>query len=192
MQRTGEIRVKGHRSMPRPLAKHIAGETRPHEAIGRAEYGGRASVRVAGDPDLAERRLAEARAIKRPGRPGLSSVEVFGAGPPPFDAVDAWPAERVMAWARRFAAWLDDAIGPDAVIRNLELRVDGRGPRVHGDVVPLVRGYLGLKLSWAAVADRMSGNPSAKGPAVMRGIQNRFDEHVSKPSGLGRGKKRGQ
>ena len=188
MQRTGVFRIKGRKTMPRPLAKHLEGETRPPEAVGRAEFGGRASIRIAGDPDVADRRLAEALAIKRPGRPGLSSVEVFGSGPPPFDAPDRWPAERVMAWARRFATWLDDAIGPDAVIRNLDMHLDERSPHLHGDVVPLVRDDLGLKRSWEAVAASMAGDKSAKGPAVMRAIQDRYYENVSKPSSLGRGK----
>ena len=187
MQRTGVFRVAGHKSMPSPLAKHIEGETRPDEAVARVEYGGRASIRIAGDRELADSRLAEALTIKRPGRPGLSSVEVFGSGPPPFDAADAWPAERVMAWAHRFAGWLDDAIGPDAVIRRLELHVDERSPHLHGDVVPLVRDERGLKRSWEGVAARMIGVPSAKGPAVMRAIQDSHYENVSQPFGLGRG-----
>ena len=114
-------------------------------------------------------------------------MEVFASGPPPFDAPDAWPAERVMAWARRVGAWLDDAIGPDAVIRNLELHLDERSPHLHGDVVPLVRDERGLKRSREAVAARMIGHPSAKGPAVMRAIQGRYYENVSQPFGLGRG-----
>ena len=173
--------------MPSPLAKHIEGETRPDEAVARAEYDGRATVRIAGDPDLAKSRLAEALAIKRPGRPGLSSVEVFASGPPPFEAPDAWPAERVMAWARRCGEWIGDAIGPDAVLRNLELHVDERSPHLQGDFVPLVRDERGLKRSWEAVAARMIGHPSAKGPAVMRAIQDQYFEHVSQPFGLGRG-----
>ncbi len=187
MQRTGVFRVERHKSMPRPLAKHIEGETRPEEAVGRAEYGGRASMRIAGDPELADSRLAEALAIKRPGRPGLGNVEFFASGPPPFEAPDAWAAERVVAWARRFATWLDDAIGPDAVIRRLELHLDERSPHLHGDFVPLVRDAHGLKRSWEAVAARMVGHPSAKGPAVMRAIQDRYYENVSQPFGLGRG-----
>ena len=92
-----------------------------------------------------------------------------------------------MAWARRVGAWLDDAIGPDAVIRNLELHLDERSPHLHGDVVPLVRDERGLKRSREAVAARMIGHPSAKGPAVMRAIQDRYYENVSQPFGLGRG-----
>ena len=187
MQRTGVFRVERHKSMPRPLAKHIEGKTRPSEAVGRAEYAGRASIRIAGDPELADSRLAEALAIKRPGRPGLGNVEFFASGPPPFEASDAWPAERVTAWARGFAAWLDDAIGPDAVIRRLELHVDERAPHLHGDFVPLVRDGRGLKRSWEAVAARMIDNPSAKGPAVMRAIQDCYYEKVSLPFGLARG-----
>ena len=187
MERTGLFRVKGRKAMPRPLAKHIKGETRPQEAVGRAEYGGRASIRIAGDPELADKRLAEALAIKRPGRPGLGNVEFFASGPPPFEASDAWPAERVIAWARRFAAWLDDAIGPDAVIRGLELHLDERAPHLHGDFVPLVRDERGMKRNWEAVAARMIGHSSAKGPAVMRAIQDRYYENVSRPFGLGRG-----
>ncbi len=183
----GVFRVERHKTMPRPLAAHIAGDTRPQEAVGRAEYGGRASIRIAGDPDLADSRLAEALAVKRPGRRGLSSVEVFASGPPPFEAPDAWPAERVMAWARRCAEWLAGAIGPDAVLRNLELHVDERSPHLHGDFVPLVRDERGLKRSWEAVAARMIGRPSAKGPAVMRAIQDQYFEHVSQPFGLARG-----
>ena len=188
MERTGLFRVKGRKTLPRPLAKHIEGETRPQEAVGRAEYGGRASIRIAGDPEFADHRLAEALAIKRPGRPGLGNVEFFASGPPPFEATDAWPAERVIAWAHRFAAWLDDAIGPDAVIRRLELHVDERAPHLHGDFVPLVRDDRGLKRNWEAVAARMIGHPSAKGPAVMRAIQDQYYENVSRPFSLGRGK----
>lgn len=187
MQRIGVFRVERHKSMPTPLAKHIEGETRPEEAVGRAEYRGRACIRLAGDPDLADCRLAEARAIKRPGRPGLSSVEIFASGPPPFEAPDAWAAARVMAWARRCGEWLVDAIGPDAVLRNLELHVDERSPHLHGDIVPLVRDQRGLKRSWEAVAAKMIGHPSAKGPAVMQAIQDRYYENVSQPFGLGRG-----
>ena len=187
MARIGVFRVKARRSMPRPLARHLEGETRPQEAVGRAEYEGRATIRIAGDPDLAKSRLAEALAIKRPGRPGLSSVEVFASGPPPFEAVDAWSPARVMDWGRRYGEWLDDAIGPDAVVRNLDMHLDERSPHLQGDVVPLVRDDLGLKRSWEGVAARMSGHPSAKGPAVMSAIQDRYYEEVSKPFGLGRG-----
>ena len=181
------FRVVRHETMPRPPGARLAGETRPQEAVGRAEYGGRASIRIAGDPELADSRLAEALAIKRPGRPGEGNVEFFASGPPPFEAPDAWAAERVVAWARRFAAWLDDAIGPDAVIRRLDIHLDERAPQLHGDFVPLVRDERGLKRSWKAVAARMVGHPSAKGPAVMRAIQDRYHEHVLEPFGLGRG-----
>ena len=115
-------------------------------------------------------------------------------GPPPFEAEDAWPKERVTRWAEDCQRWVKKAIGPDAVIESATLHVDERSPHIHVSVVPAVRDGKGLKLSAKVCQRRMAGLPDKGpeiGPRVLSMVQASFHAAVSSGYGLARMRKDG-
>ena len=184
------------------LAKHIDGRSRPEEAAPRD---GLPAVEVlAEDWPGAKRALAEARAVRRPGVKPQPAVEVLFAGPPPFESDEAWPRDKVDAWAKATVDWLRDGIGPDAKIAVAALHNDEASPHVHVMLVPATRDVDGrhagkLRVSWAHVERGLTDDPEAverrceglpprkRASLVMSSIQDGLHREVSARFGLERG-----
>lgn len=193
IHRCGVLDVKlVKRSAPK-LTAHNLGETRPDIAVTREEWGNRAVV------DLCSRRSAqdvldECDAIPRAGQKASRRMLLMLGGPPPFEAEDAWPKERVKKWAEDCQRWVKKAIGPDAVVESSTLHVDERSPHIHITVVPAVRDAKGPKLSAKVVQRRMAGLPDKGrevGPRVLAMVQDSFHRLVSSRYGLARMRKDG-
>ena len=129
------LRFKSRATLPDPLAGHLRADpdAQPVEAIPRKD---RPPRDLGSNPDRAERLVKEALAVRRRGRRGQQCVDVVIAGPPAFDAPDAWPDERVDRWAADSVAWIEDLA--DVPLHTAALHTDERSPHVHVAFPPFV------------------------------------------------------
>ena len=99
----------------------------------------------------ADRVMREELQKPRRGQAPCKSVELMCAGPPPWDAPEAWPLERVLEWARATLEFVRLAL-PDARIAAASLHLDERSPHLHITVAPMARDAKGrLRLGACAV-----------------------------------------
>ena len=177
------------------LTAHILGFARPPNAAPRD---GLPAVQVLVF-DVRAARAAAAAALaargKRRGRKPARSVDFLIAGPPPGDGPDAWPLERVDAWARDSLAWIRAAL-PDAPIACAALHLDERSPHVHVQIVPIVQegerqvlGFEGVKRALAAAGPALApGVRPPKGRHLLSRVQDAYQHAVGRRYGLDRGK----
>ena len=115
--------------------QHASGIKRP-DVVREVPPGERAIVELDGvDGPAAARRAvhsaaADRRRTGRRGRPGNPYWEALFAGPPAYDAPDAWPADRELAWARALVPWLR-SVAPEATVASATLHRDETSPHVH-------------------------------------------------------------
>ena len=183
------LRFKSRATLSARLAAHLRADpdVRPVEAIPRED---RPPRDLGSNPDRAEQLVKDALAVPRPGRRGQQYVEFIFAGPPPFEARAAWPAELVDRWADDSKAWMEDLTGVPLYVAVLH--TDERAPHVHGAFPPLGPDAMGRpRLSWkatqAAIAERAAGRPIRGARAQLRAIQDDYHEHVGARYGLDRG-----
>ena len=125
--------------------------------------------------DQGREALATAKAMRRGrGAPGkVEVVDVLFAGPPPYEAADAWSDEKVNAWAQASVAWLR-ARAPTAYIFGAYLHRDERSPHLHVLFVPITDDG---RLSWNRIEKGFAADADAglKGGAILRSAQLRPD-----------------
>lgn len=188
---TQVLRFQSRATLPAPLAAHLRADpdARPVEAIPRE---GRPPRDLGSNPDLAERLVKKALAVRRRGRRGQRCVDVLIAGPPPFDGVDAWADERVDEWAADSASWIGDLAG--VPLHTAALHTDERSPHVHVVFPPVVPDATGQpRLSWkaaqATMAERAAGREVRDPRAQLSAIQDHYHEHVGARYALDRGER---
>ena len=115
------------------------------------------------------------------------------SGPPPWDAPDAWPLDRVKDWGNDAVTWLRSVLPPDTPLETAHLHTDETSPHLHGAFPPALADAKGVTaLSWkrvnAYMAAQAAVHPVKPGPAEMRALQQSYFENVGRKYGLGRGK----
>ncbi len=185
------VRFKSRATLPAPLAAHLRADpdARPVEAVPRE---GRPPRDLGSNPDRAEQLVRDALAVRRRGRRGQRCVDVLIAGPPAFDAPDAWPDERVDRWAADSAAWIQDLAG--VPLHTAALHLDERRPHVHVVFPPFVADEKGRpRLSWKAVqatmAERAVGRLVRDPRAQLAAILDHHHAHIGARYGLDRGER---
>ena len=179
------------------LQKHLEGreEARPREAIERR--GVERSIDLGAEPERARLVVGEAlaarAATRKGGRPPLQCIDVLMSGPPPWDAPDAWPLDRVKDWGNDAVTWLRSVLPPDTPLETAHLHTDETSPHLHGAFPPALADAKGVTaLSWkrvnAYMAAQAAVHPVKPGPAEMRALQQSYFENVGRKYGLGRGK----
>ena len=182
--------------MPTGLEAHLRAEehARPIEAIPRR---GERGIDLGSQPQQARLAIAEAirarAAAKTGGRRPCQAVDVLMCGPPAMEAPNAWPVERVTAWARDSAAWLRSVLPAGTPVGTLSLHTDERGPHVHGWFPPALEDAHGVyALSWERACGHMvkqaCGRELRTPGAQMRALQNAYHAAVASKYGLERGK----
>ena len=202
------------------LDAHNRGDSRPRTAIPRAEFEYKASLEIAPDEGVATPVLAaikeQNRAERRRGRPPSQRVRLLFGHPPPFEAADAWPHDRLKAWSRDSAAWLrrhvERASAGAAIVERVDLHVDELRPHLHATVIPVMPrpGMTGpvaaaladfgpggvpaanLRLSWRELQFGMFPPAPVKGQtpasASMCALQDSYHAEVGRRYGMERGK----
>ena len=182
------------RKPPAALVRHIAGESRPSSA-----RPGRPCILLRISPTRAATELVAAALDargKRPGRKPEAWTEAIFAGPPAFDSEDAWPPEKVEAWAKSSLQWLHRS-APRAIIHTASLHLDENSPHVHAIFsATSPDGQGGVVLGWKALRGQLAGRngaPPRRGKAAgakeMSAIQDSYHEAVGQHFGLARGER---
>ena len=167
-------------------------DARPLEAIDRDEPP--RAIQLEAEPDRAAAVVVASRGVKRRGPKANEVVDVLIAGPPPWDAADAWPLEQVEDWGRASLAWLQNEIAPGCPVAEAAIHTDERSPHLHAVIVPVAE-YTrdGPRLGWSrvqrAAAQRISGSAVKTPSGQMRAIQDGYHARVGQAFGLGRGKR---
>lgn len=179
------VRIEKHRQLPAALLAHHDGRTRPAEARGRPELKVKPAVVLLDNLVAAREAIKAAKAIKGRGRPAtILYVEMMFAGPPPFDAPEAWPKERIGQWLQASISWVCKCAGPNAVVVAAYYHTDERSPHLHLLLVPINdKG----RLSWKTVERGFAADPKAVGKQIMSSLQDRYHEEVGRRFGLARG-----
>ena len=179
------------RSAPK-LQAHSIGETRPDEAMGREEWLRHPVIQAVNLERSAvevDAILKACDAIPRSGQRASRRMMLLLGGPPPFEAEDAWPQDKVLKWGNDCSRWVKKAVGKDSVIESLTLHLDERSPHLHVTVIPVVHDAKGPKLSAKTVQRRRAGLPDKGreiGPQVLGMVQSRFHAAVGARYGLQR------
>ena len=128
------LRFENRPTLDSALEAHNRGDAdaRPDEAAGRAMYDGRAAIDLGSEPEQARLLIAQALMIRRRGRKGDHITEFMIAGPPPFESEDAWPVERLDAFARDSTQWLRDILPDGVPLHTVSMHVDERSPHIQG------------------------------------------------------------
>ena len=130
MTNTLILRVKLVATLGGLLTAYVDGRQRPPEASART--GLEPVIKLGGDTAAAARAIkagwAERKARRGRGPKPHPVVEFLFAGMPPWDDPNAWPVERVMAFAREAVAWVERHAGPRSVIAAAYLHTDERSP----------------------------------------------------------------
>ena len=118
------------------------------------------------------------------------------AGPPPFEAPDRWPKEKVLDWAEKSAAWAEAFFksgSGDAVIATASLHLDETSPHLHVLAAPLVRDSKGAKFAWKQIrrkaASAVAGERVTNWHRHGEIIQDAYHAKVGSQFGLGRGER---
>ena len=131
--------------------------------------------------------MAKAKAVRRGrGSPGkVEVVDVLFAGPPPYDAPDAWSEEKIDTWANDSVDWLR-ARAPHAYVVGAYLHRDERSPHLHVLFIPIAEDG---RLSWNRVEKGFAEEAAAglKGGRVFQSAQSRYHREVAAGFGLERG-----
>ena len=187
---TQVLRIEIRPELGGALHLHIVGQIRPNNARPRA---GLPPVIVLAD-DLDQARAAAAAAtIPKRGRKPSPCVDMLIAGPPPIDGPDAWPVERVEAWARDSLAWIGAGLGDRSVISAAAIHLDERSPHLHVSAIPIdATGRLGwghVRRDWARSTYHAgrSSRRDASGELVI--LQDRYHRDVAERYGLDRGER---
>ena len=188
------FRVEGRRKLDAGLVRHVRGEARPAEALGRPEWDGRSAVAIYNGAREAEAVVARAQSIKRGGAPGIPWRDALFAGPPPFEAKNRWSQKRTLEWASDTFDWLRDQLaratpGHRPAIHSAVMHLDERSAHLHTIFAPIIYDGQGPKLSWKRLQSDMAGGESTYGPRQMRVLQDSLYESVSKSYGLERGER---
>ena len=145
-------------------------------------------------PALAAGRRALADAIMPArGRRPAPVIDLLLAGPPPIDAPEAWPAERVRAWADAALGAVREGLGPRSAIFAAALHLDERSPHIHIQAVPIdTHGRLGwshVRGEWAGLEATPAGTRRSKAEAATAAsrILDRVHAVAGAPFGLERG-----
>ena len=152
------------------------------------------AIQLEADPERAAAVVVASRGVTRRGPKAREVVDVLFAGPPPWDAADAWAIERVEDWGKVSLAWLRDEIAPGCPVAEAAIHTDERSPHLHAVIVPVAE-YTrdGPRLGWSrvqrAAAQRISDGPVKTPGAQMRAIQDSYHAGVGQAFGLGRGKR---
>lgn len=194
------LRIAGRADYPGArLSKHIDGRVRPETAISRP---GVPDVRVMRDSlDMARKAVQEAMKKPRPGRPPWKSVDLVFGGPPPASGPDAWPVEKVDAWAEATVQWVSRKVArsPGTILALAALHWDENSPHVHVQLAPLRRegkpgkkGSTRLSIGIEAMNRCLAGVDSTKpitisGRKLLSMIQDSYHREVGRKFGLARG-----
>ena len=171
------------RAVPRPrldaaLLRHNIGESRPDHARDDSPaivyHDGRKEARSRLNELLADR--------KRKGITGFQpnrAVDIIFAGPPEYEADDAWSPERNEQWAKDSLAWLKQTF-PECAVAVAARHRDENSPHVHVTMVPIVDGALG----WGKVQNKVTGK---RGRERYVWLQDSYHAAVGEKYGLRRG-----
>ena len=186
---TQVVRVKSVKKLSKSHTAHVRGDgsARPKEAKTRAEWGNARAVILGGDELAATRLVRGAAKQKRPGRKAHEVVDVLFAGPPRFEAPDAWDRRKVEAWASASFEWMKTVMGPQAPVVAASLHLDELSPHVHASFIPVCgEDAKGPKLSWKTLQkDRFGGFSNSRKQLVW--LQDDYQEKVGSKFGLERG-----
>ena len=169
MSGTQILRIESRPRFDGALVGHHAGRTRPDSA---RDVDGAVVCIGPERLDDARRVIAAERDTPRQGRRGHEVVDVMIAGPPNFDALDAWSLERIERWAHRSADWLRAFCGHTAILAGCWLHSDEAAPHLHALIVPVADSG---RLSFKAVRD-----------AAVRRMVAELEEHGHSPRRKGR------
>ena len=135
--------------------------------------------------EAARKALAAAKANKGRGRPGsIECVRFFFGGPPPFEAPDAWPQDRLAEWMQANTDWVQRCAGLNAVIAAAYCYKDERSAYQRLLLIPITdKG----RLSWTALERKFALNPKVPSRLIMSSMQDRYQQEVGKRFGLKRG-----
>ncbi len=135
--------------------------------------------------EAARKALAAAKAHKSRGRPGsIECVRFLFGGPPPFEAPEAWPQDRLFAWSQANIAWIRKHAGPNAVLAAAYHYTDERRRYLHVLLIPITdKGGL----SWTALERRFALHPKVPSKDILGSMQDRYQREVGKRFGLKRG-----
>lgn len=191
------VKFIGRMKLEAPLVAHLRADehARPDEALPR---GMDRAIDLGSEPEraalLRATALQERADAKRGGRPPCQVVDAVIAGPPPWEAADAWPVERVQDWARDSAAWLRSLLPKDTPFDAITLHCDERSPHVGAlwpCALPDGRGVNGL--SWKRtrqhMVERATGKTIRDPSAQMTALQDHYHEHVGARYDIGRGQR---
>ena len=162
------------------VARHAAGMVRPENSLQRSglpktenlldEPTRRAMIRayLQFQPELSK---------PRRGAKPMQTVELLLAGPPAFEAPDAWSIEEIREWARESLNYIRRLL-PDCAIAVAELHLDENSPHIHIILVPMVRDASGkLRLGVKAVRKALA-QPTI--PASKKRIKGQHRDELSR------------
>ena len=125
---------------------------------------------------VARKALAAAKANKGRGRPGsIECVQFLFGGPPPFEAPDAWPQDRLAAWMQANIDWVQECAGPNAVIAAVYYYKDEHSRYQHLLLIPITdKG----RLSWTALEPKFALTPTVPSRLILSSMQDRYQREV--------------
>ena len=188
------FRVEGRRKLDAGLVRHVRGEVRPAEALGRPEWDGRSAVAIYNGARKPRRwwprHRPSSEGVRRefPGVMRCLRVRRLSR------AKNRWSQERTLEWASDTFDWLRDQLaratpGQRPAIHSAVLHLDERSAHLHTIFAPIIYDGQGPKLSWKRLQSDMAGGESTYGPRQMRVLQDSLYESVSKSYGLERGER---
>ena len=197
MPKSQLVRFNNLAELPAGLAAHLAGDerARPAEAIARGQE---RAIDLGAEPERGRLDIAEAlearRAAKTGGRPPSQAVDVLFAGPPPYEASDAWAQDKIDAWAQDSITWLRGLLPPGTPLLAASIHTDERAPHGHAAFPPISPDGHGVaSLSWKRtrieMCERAGAGPLTKPSDQLRALQDSYHETVGKKHGLERGQR---
>ena len=172
------VRTKKRHQFHAALPAHFGRPERPELDL-------KPLVVLVNNVEAARKALAAAKTTKGRGRPGsIECLKFLFGGPPPFEAPDAWPQDRVLEWVQTNIEWVQTCAGPNAVVAAAYYYTDERCPYLHLLLIPINdKG----RLSWTAVERGFALTPKVPSSLIMSSMQDRYQDEVGKRFGLERG-----
>ena len=182
--RTGVLRFALHKTPDASLQRHIEGLARNP---GEVEREGIVPIPLQPGEGLEAAMEACKHRTKARGPKPACWADFVLAGPPPFDAPDAWSPERIDQWEEDSMEWFRSAF-PASVIVAASRHQDKRSP--HIQILVLLRdsdGYVGSNraVPKAVGLEREEGKEFWS--RCMSLMQDDYHKRVSRPNHLGRG-----
>ncbi len=149
------------------------------------------AVRYPDDYDLAASTVLQAVNAKRRGPKPNQVTDVLFCGPPPPEAKNAWPHDKVERWGRASYEWVKQTF-PGTIVAAAALHQDERAHHVHVLLVPLFdTDDKGPRIAWSkcqkSAAERLAGRVLKRPGEQMRVLQNAYHAQVGSRFGLERG-----